>query len=30
VETMVAQRDGSVYSLDIHLQGPKETVFLDI
>lgn len=30
VETMVAQRDGSVYTLDIHLQGPKETVFLDI
>ncbi|ASP83129.1 protocatechuate 3,4-dioxygenase subunit alpha [Sinorhizobium meliloti] len=30
VETMVAQRDGNFYTLDIHLQGPKETVFLDI
>ncbi|SFB30448.1 protocatechuate 3,4-dioxygenase alpha subunit [Rhizobium sp. NFR07] len=30
VETMVAQRDGNIYTLDIHLQGPKETVFLDI
>lgn len=30
VETMVAQKDGSTYTLDIHLQGPKETVFLDI
>ncbi|MDS7594437.1 protocatechuate 3,4-dioxygenase subunit alpha [Agrobacterium tumefaciens] len=30
VETMIAKRDGSIYSLDIYLQGPKETVFLDI
>jgi protocatechuate 3,4-dioxygenase alpha subunit len=30
VETMVAQKDGSTYTLDIHLQGPNETVFLDI
>lgn len=30
VETMLARKDGSTYTLDIHLQGPKETVFLDI
>jgi protocatechuate 3,4-dioxygenase alpha subunit len=30
VETMIAQREGNTYSIDIHLQGPKETVFLDI
>lgn len=30
VETMIAQKEGSTYTLDIHLQGPKETVFLDI
>ncbi len=30
VETMIAARDGTVYTFDIHLQGDKETVFLDI
>ncbi len=30
VETMIAQREGNIYTIDIHLQGPKETVFLDI
>ena len=30
VATLVAARDGSVYTFDIHLQGEKETVFLDI
>ncbi|WP_337270670.1 protocatechuate 3,4-dioxygenase subunit alpha [Oryzifoliimicrobium ureilyticus] len=30
VETLIAQKDRDTYSLDIHLQGPKETVFLDI
>ncbi|WP_075292096.1 protocatechuate 3,4-dioxygenase subunit alpha [Pararhizobium arenae] len=30
VLTMVATREGSVYNFDIHLQGEKETVFLDI
>lgn len=30
VATLVAQRDGLVYTFDIHLQGEKETVFLDI
>ncbi|WP_454856092.1 protocatechuate 3,4-dioxygenase subunit alpha [Rhizobium binxianense] len=30
VATMIAARDGSTLTFDIHLQGPKETVFLDI
>jgi protocatechuate 3,4-dioxygenase alpha subunit len=30
VATMIATNDGAAYSFDIHLQGPKETVFLDI
>ena len=30
VATLVAPREGSVYTFDIHLQGEKETVFLDI
>jgi protocatechuate 3,4-dioxygenase alpha subunit len=30
VATMIAARDGSTYTFDIYLQGPKETVFLDI
>ncbi|MBX5155876.1 MULTISPECIES: protocatechuate 3,4-dioxygenase subunit alpha [unclassified Rhizobium] len=30
VATMVAIRDGATCHFDIHLQGPKETVFLDI
>lgn len=30
IETLIAQKDENTYSLDIHLQGPKETVFLDI
>ncbi|MBY5389609.1 protocatechuate 3,4-dioxygenase subunit alpha [Rhizobium leguminosarum] len=30
VATMVATRDGATCHFDIHLQGPKETVFLDI
>jgi protocatechuate 3,4-dioxygenase, alpha subunit len=30
VETMIASRDGNVYTFDIHLQGEKETVFLDM
>ena len=30
VATLVAPREGSVYHFDIHLQGEKETVFLDI
>jgi len=30
VATLVAPREGSVYTFDIHLQGDKETVFLDI
>jgi protocatechuate 3,4-dioxygenase alpha subunit len=29
-ETLIAQKDGSTYKLDIHLQGDKETVFFDI
>ncbi|MBY3195925.1 MULTISPECIES: protocatechuate 3,4-dioxygenase subunit alpha [Rhizobium] len=28
--TMIATRDGATCHFDIHLQGPKETVFLDI
>lgn len=30
VPTLIAPRDGSTYTFDIHLQGEKETVFLDI
>lgn len=30
VATLIAPRDGDTYSFDIHLQGEKETVFLDI
>ncbi|TBY82489.1 protocatechuate 3,4-dioxygenase subunit alpha [Rhizobium leguminosarum] len=30
VATMIATRDGATYHFDIHLQGPRETVFLDI
>ncbi|MCV9961151.1 protocatechuate 3,4-dioxygenase subunit alpha [Pararhizobium sp. BT-229] len=30
VATLVAPREGSIYTFDIHLQGEKETVFLDI
>ncbi len=30
VETMIATRKGQDYTFDIHLQGPSETVFLDI
>lgn len=30
VATLVAPRDGDVYTFDIHLQGEKETIFLDI
>jgi len=30
VVTLVAPREGSIYTFDIHLQGEKETVFLDI
>ncbi|SMQ85324.1 protocatechuate 3,4-dioxygenase, alpha subunit [Devosia lucknowensis] len=29
-QTLIAQREGSTYTLDIHLQGDKETVFFDI
>lgn len=30
VSTLVAPREGNVYTFDIHLQGDRETVFLDI
>lgn len=30
VPTLIAHRDGDSYVFDIHLQGPKETVFFDI
>lgn len=30
VETLIASGEGTVYTFDIHLQGEKETVFLDI
>jgi protocatechuate 3,4-dioxygenase alpha subunit len=30
VATLVAGQEGSVYTFDVHLQGDKETVFLDI
>ncbi|TWB57989.1 protocatechuate 3,4-dioxygenase alpha subunit [Rhizobium sp. ERR 922] len=28
--TLIAAKEGSVYTFDIHLQGDKETIFLDI
>jgi protocatechuate 3,4-dioxygenase alpha subunit len=28
--TLVATKEGSVYTFDVHLQGDRETVFLDI
>ena len=28
--TLIAHKEGSVYTFDVHLQGDKETVFLDI
>ena len=30
VPSLIASRDGDVYSFDIYLQGPSETVFFDI
>lgn len=30
VPTLIAQREGSTYTFDIHLQGPNETIFFDI
>ena len=30
VATLIPAKDGSVYTFDVHLQGDKETVFLDI
>ncbi|MBN8242799.1 protocatechuate 3,4-dioxygenase subunit alpha [Nitratireductor aquimarinus] len=30
VPTLIASRDGDVYTFDIHLQGEKETVFFDV
>ncbi|MBB4567122.1 protocatechuate 3,4-dioxygenase subunit alpha [Rhizobium leucaenae] len=30
VATLIASQDGSIYTFDVHLQGDKETVFLDI
>lgn len=30
VPTLIASREGDVYTFDIHLQGEKETVFFDI
>ena len=30
VATLVAKREGDIFTLDIHLQGPNETVFFDI
>ena len=29
-ETLIAKRNGSTYTLDVHLQGDKETVFFDM
>ncbi len=29
-DTLIAQREGSTYTLDVHLQGEKETVFFDM
>ncbi len=30
VETLIAKRDGSTYTFNIHLQGDNETIFLDL
>jgi protocatechuate 3,4-dioxygenase alpha subunit len=30
VPTLIGQREGDIYTFDIHLQGEKETVFFDI
>ena len=30
VETLMARRDGDVWRFDVHLQGDRETVFLDV
>ncbi len=30
VPTLIAQMNGDVYTFDIHLQGPSETIFFDI
>jgi protocatechuate 3,4-dioxygenase alpha subunit len=30
VPTLIARREGNTFTLDIHLQGPNETVFFDI
>ncbi|MDK4740124.1 protocatechuate 3,4-dioxygenase subunit alpha [Rhizobium sp. LEGMi198b] len=30
VATLIARKEGSVYTFDVHLQGDKETVFLDV
>jgi protocatechuate 3,4-dioxygenase alpha subunit len=30
VETLIAPREGDVYTFDVHLQGERETVFFDI
>lgn len=30
VATLIATREGAAYNFDVYLQGPKETVFLDI
>jgi protocatechuate 3,4-dioxygenase alpha subunit len=30
VQTLIARRSGNRFALDIHLQGPDETVFFDI
>ena len=30
IPTLIAKREGNVYTFDIHLQGEKETVFFDI
>lgn len=30
IETLIGRRDGATVTFDIHLQGPHETVFLDI
>jgi protocatechuate 3,4-dioxygenase alpha subunit len=29
-DTLIAKRDGNTYRLDIHMQGPTETVFFDV
>ena len=30
LKTLIAEKKGSTYTFDVHLQGPKETVFFDI